>query len=1143
MLDSNNRVEDLAKTAKKYGMPAVGLTDHGNLFGLLYFENACKKHGVKPILGCEVYVAPNGRKERSGSASDERRYYHLCLYCRNQQGYHNLLKLTSIAYTEGYYYRPRIDDEILAKYSEGLICSSACLAGEISVYLIDGNYEKAKKRALFYCDLFGEGNYYLEVQDHGLPQDNIIRQGMKKLSEETGIPIIATNDVHYLNKEDELYNDIFICIGTQKKYKDTQRMHASPQCYFRSPDEMYELFHDMPEALANTVELASKCDVTIPRPGPLLPDYQIPEGYGNNEDYLRYLVQKGLTDRYGEITAEVQKRADYEISTIVSMGFIGYFLIVWDFIDWAKRQGISVGPGRGSGAGSVVAYALKITDIDPIKYNLLFERFLNPERISMPDFDIDFSDERRDEVVDYITEKYGRDNVAGIATYGTLAMKAVVKDVARVLDISFRESNEITKAIPDDAESIADALQKSEELRRVRDQGKVYQDLFDAAIRLEGLTRNVGTHACGKVIGRGAVSDYVPLIYDSKTASVNTAFESKLIEECGLVKMDFLGLTTLSVVDRCIEMVKKRYPDFDIDKLPEDDAQTFKLFSEGRTHGIFQFESPGMQRVLKEAEPSSIEDLIALNALYRPGPMQFIPQFVEGKRHPQKVKYFHPSLKEILKPTYGVIVYQEQVMQVAQTFAGYSLGSADLLRRAMGKKKPEEMAQQEQIFIEGAEKLGHSKEDAEKLFHILEPFAGYGFNKSHAAAYSVLAYKTAYLKVHFPQEFLAAVLTSQINSSGDDFNATLDEVQALGIKILPPDINNSARYFHVFDDKIYYGLLGVKGLGEAVVQEILRERDENGPFKGFIDFTERVALQIVNKRVIETLICAGLFDQCESTYDRAMMFHNTNDLVDWVVKKKEEKSFGNSLFDFEDREVFPEFVFQNVAPMSIEDKLKQEKEYLGFYVSGHPLDPYKSFLQNYQCNMLQQFSDQQKVQGIQILGLIRNIAVRVTKKGASMATAILEDYTGTLKLVFFQRVLDEKQDILVENTPLVLKGTLDFTQGSTQMIVDEVYLPIQAPADDDPKPKIIKRAPQTQTAQVQISIVLPEDSICEENLQHLKTIVMGYPGNVPLCFIVRSEGGTKRVHSGRKFYVSGGVDFCTVVQELPFVQSVGKNYA
>ncbi len=1157
MLDSNNRVEDLARTAKEYGMPAVGLTDHGNLFGLLYFESACRKYGIRPILGCEVYVAPGSRADRTGTASDERRYYHLCLYCRNQQGYQNLLKLTSIAYTEGYYYRPRVDDEVLAKYADGLICSSACLAGEISVHLLDGNYEKAKQRALYYQEIFGKGNYYLEVQDHGLPQDKIIRRDMKKLSQETGIPLIATNDVHYLRKEDEFYNDIFICIGTQKKYEDTDRMHASPQCYFRSPDEMYELFSDMPEALSNTVELASKCDVTIPRPGPLLPDYQIPQGYENDEAYFRYLVQKGLQDRYSDVTKEIQKRAEFEIATIVNMGFIGYFLIVWDFIDWAKRQGISVGPGRGSGAGSVVAYALKITDIDPLKYNLLFERFLNPERISMPDFDIDFSDERRDEVVDYITEKYGRDNVAGIATYGTLATKAVLKDVARVLGISFSESNELTKAIPDDAKSIEEALQKSEELRQVRDKGEVYKNLFDAAIRLEGLTRNVGTHACGKVIGRGAVSDYVPLIYDTKTASVNTAFESKLIEECGLVKMDFLGLTTLSIIDRCIEMLKKRLPDFDMEKIPEDDAETFKLFSAGRTHGIFQFESTGMQRVLKEAEPSSIEDLIALNALYRPGPMQFIPNFVEGKKNPHKVKYFHPTLKEILKPTYGVIVYQEQVMQVAQTFAGYSLGAADLLRRAMGKKKPEEMAQQQQVFIEGAKKLGHDEDEAKKLFHILEPFAGYGFNKSHAAAYSVLAYKTAYLKAHFPQEFLAAVLTSQINSSDDDFNATLDEVQSLSIKIMPPDINRSGRYFEVMDGKIYYGLLGVKGLGEAAVQEILEERAKNGLFKNFVDFVSRVSFQSVNKRVIETLVCAGLFDECEAGVDRNHLLHNTGGLVDWATKKRDEQNMGNSLFDFEDSQVFPEYVFENVLPMSTEDKLKSEKEYLGFYVSGHPLDPFKAYLQPYQCSTVQQFSDQQRVANVQILGLLRSISVRITKKGTSMATAVLEDYTGTLKLVFFQRILDEKKNRLIENNPVVLKGSLDFTQGSTQMIVDEIYSPQEAPAADkvvsskNTSARGVGRMQQTQQErkqpdapiQTQIDIMLNEDEISEENLLQLKNIILGYPGNTPVCFVIRGENGTKRIRSGRKFCVNAKEDFCTVVKELPFVRGVEEQYA
>ncbi|MGL4524363.1 MAG: DNA polymerase III subunit alpha [Spirochaetia bacterium] len=1138
MLDSNNRVEDLAKKAKEYGMPAVGLTDHGNLFGLIYFEDACKKHSIKPIIGCEVYIAPAGRKDRSPIIGDERRYYHMCLYCHNQQGYFNLLKLTSIAYTEGYYYRPRIDDELLMQYHEGLICSSACLAGEISVYLVKGEYEKAKERALFYRDLFGKDYYYLEVQDHGMREDQILRREMKKLSSDTGIPLIATNDVHYMTKEDEVYNDIFICIGTQKKYNDTQRMHASPQCYFRSPDEMYELFADMPEALSNTVELANKCNVTIPRPGPMLPDYEVPKEYDSEETYFDYLVHKGLKNRYHEITPEIIERAEYEIKTIVSMGFVGYFLIVWDFIDWAKSHHISVGPGRGSGAGSVVAYALRITDIDPLKYNLLFERFLNPERISMPDFDIDFSDERRDEVVNYVTEKYGRDNVAGIATYGTLATKAVLKDVARVLDIDYGESNAINKMIPDDAESVADALQKSEELRQVQNRGDVYQKLFEAATRLEGLVRHIGTHACGRVIGRGAVSDYVPLIYDNKTASINTAFESKLIEDCGLVKMDFLGLTTLSVIDRCIAMIHKIDPHFEIEKIPEDDKETFALFSAGDTHGIFQFESNGMQRILKEAKPSSIEDLIALNALYRPGPMQFIPEFIKGKHHPEKVKYIHPSLKEILEPTYGVIVYQEQVMQVAQTFAGYSLGAADLLRRAMGKKKPEEMAQQEEIFVQGAQKLGHNENEAKKLFHILEPFAGYGFNKSHAAAYSVLAYKTCYLKAHYPPEFLAAVLTSQINSP-DNFNATLDEVRNLSIKIMPPEINHSGRYFEAEEQHIYYGLQGVKGLGEAVVDEILNERHMHGLFKGFIDFIERVNLQIINKRVLEVLIFAGIFDACETDIDRATLFYNLPRIIDWATRKRNEKNLGNSLFGPEDDTVFPTYEFEKTKTFTHDEKLKMEKEILGFYISGHPLDPYKQYLQIYHCGNLEQFSSQQKTSPVAIFGLVRNIATRTTKRGSLMATAILEDYEGTLNLVFFSRILDEKKHLLEESTPLLIRGSLDFSQGTLQMVVDEITPVTQIEKTKIVQPKIDIQQTQKITP-VNIELVLDVTKMTEKDLHGLKKIIIGSQGKSPLSLILEDGLKQTKVICASKYCVQSDDSFIHLLEELPFTKNVRK---
>jgi DNA polymerase-3 subunit alpha len=1130
MLDSTNRVQQLANKAKSYGMPAVGLTDHGNLFGLIYFEQACQKAGVKPILGCEVYVAPKSRHDKSGSANDERRYYHLCLYCKNETGYHNLLKLTSLAYTEGYYYRPRIDMELLEQYHEGLICSSACLAGEISAYLIDGNYDKAKERALYYSQLFGEGNYYLEVQDHGLPQDKIIRRDMKKLSEETGIPLIATNDVHYMEKEDEKDTDVFICIGTQKKRSDQQRMHASPQCYFRSPDEMYELFADMPEALLNTVKLAESCSVTIPKPGPLLPEYTIPDEYQSKEHYMRELVYQGLAKRYKSVTDDIKKRADFELKTIFDMGFVGYFLIVWDFIKWAKDQHISVGPGRGSGAGSIVAYALRITDIDPLKYNLLFERFLNPERVSMPDFDIDFSDERRDEVVEYVTTKYGRDHVAGIATYGTLATKAVLKDVARVLDISFAESNEITKAVPDDARNVMDAAQKSDILKAFQQRGGVYSELFEVAGRLEGLVRHIGTHACGKVIGRTAVSDYVPLIYDQKAGSVNTAFESKLIEDCGLVKMDFLGLTTLSIIDRCIEMIHQTQPDFDLEQVTEEDVQTFELFSEGRTHGIFQFESDGMQKILKEAKPTSIEDLIALNALYRPGPMQFIPEFIEGKRAPQKVKYFDKTLKAILEPTYGVIVYQEQVMQVAQEYAGYSLGAADLLRRAMGKKKPEEMAKQQAIFIEGAQKLGHDKESAEKLFHILEPFAGYGFNKSHAAAYSMLAYKTAYLKAHYPHEFMAAVLTSQINSP-DSFNASLDEIRGMGLSLEVPDINHSGRFFEAKNHALYYGMLGIKGVGEAIVDAILKERAK-GHFKNFIDFVQRLSPCGLNKRVGEVLVYAGLFDRCETQYNRKTLLHNIEKALAWASKQNEEKQQGASLFgDAEDVAVTPYVMEPCTDDIPMAERLVKEKEILGFYVSGHPLEKYRGAWQTLvRINLAQLNAKEHEKKPHDLVGLVRDIEQRQTKKGDKMAMAVLEDFNGTIKIVLFQKALDKSAECLQENAAVQLRGYCDFSRGEVQFLVDEIKW-----ADDSILATVAPIKVDTSPALTAANITLHWQSSehSNEELKRLQQIILANRGSSPITLCLRqSNKEVVNIRFGKRFNINWNEDTQILIKQL-----------
>ncbi|MCL2520528.1 MAG: DNA polymerase III subunit alpha [Spirochaetaceae bacterium] len=1079
LLDGSATVAGLAGLAKSYNMPAVALTDHGNMLGILSFEDACKKKGIKAIIGCEVYVAYS-RHDRKAVAG-ERSNFHMVLLATNEVGYKNLLTLTSKAYTEGFYYKPRVDDELLQQHYEGLIALSGCLVGEVSYLIVNNKYEEAKKRALYYDKLFGRNNFYLEIQDHGFPEDKIIRKELPRLSAETGIPLVATNDVHYLLKEDETINDILICVGTQAKRDDVERMRASPNCYLKTADEMAALFADLPEALANTVKIAERCNLTIPKPGALLPDYVIPAGYANEEAYLTYLVNEGLNSRYNPVTPAIKERAAFEIATISKMGFVGYFLIVWDFIKWAKDNGISVGPGRGSGAGSIVAYSLAITDIDPLKYNLLFERFLNPERISMPDFDIDFNDERRDEVAQYISKKYGDENVAGIVTYSTLQTKAALKDVARVLDIHYGDSLAITKAVTKEHKNVKDALENSSELKEFAERGGVYAELFDIASRVEGQVRGTGVHACGHVIGKTQVVDYAPLITADKDGEkiIVTAYEGTALEDCGLVKMDLLGLSTLGIIDRTIAMVKETEPNFEIKQIPEDDKKVFKLFGKADTAGIFQFESDGMRKVLKETDPESIEDLIALNSLYRPGPMDYIPDFIKGKRNPKSVIYDDPSLAEILKPTYGVIVYQEQVMQVAQIYAGYSLGGADILRRAMGKKKPEEMAKQKAVFVEGAKANGHSETGAVKIFEKLEKFAGYGFNKSHAACYSVLAYQTAYLKVHYPAQFMAAVLSKNINNPSS-FKKYLDEAKAMGLQIFPPDINQSAAGFSASSGQIYYGLQGLKGVGEQAVNEVITAR-QDGLFKNFNDFLDKMPLQSVNKRVVEIFIKAGLFDGLKE-FQRGKLLANYEAAIDHAVKKKASQNAGPSLFDaFADEVAFPEFTFTEAEDIVLDQKLEHEKELLGFYISGHPLDKFKGAWQQHHTLNLANTEEALLRKEYCAVGLIKNIKSRITKSNTKMSSFILEDYNGSIEVVVFSKVLADMEPHLIENATLMLYGKVDKNGSEPQFRLDRVALPDAA---------IKAKATKNEERAKELHLYLKEDNeINKEELLTLRDII------------------------------------------------------
>lgn len=1056
LLDGAASIGNMVKKAKSLGMDHLALTDHGNMFGSLRFYDACIKEGINPLVGCEVYISPESRFLRNKDS----KYFHMVLIARNFVGYKNLMRLVSDAYKEGFYFRPRIDDEILTKYSEGLICTSACIGGEIPQLIIKGKYEEAKKKAIFYNELFGQDNFYMEVQRHGIPDEKVSNDGIVKIGKETGIPIIATNDIHYIEKDHAKAHEILLCIGTAKKLDDPNHFHFySQEFYFKTPEEMSELFSDIPESITNTIKLAERCELEIIRPGPILPNYEIPEGFESSEDYVTHIVYEGLEKRYPEITDKIKERTDYELSVIFDMNgssFAGYFLIVWDFIKYAKDRDIPVGPGRGSGAGSIVAYAMEITDIDPLKYNLLFERFLNPERVSMPDFDVDFCNEGRGEVIDYVTKKYGQDKVGAICTFGTLKTKAVIKDVARVLDIPFDEANEISKLIPEGKVELPDgskvkvnvnvSVQVEPKLQEYRSRGGRYEELFKVAAILENMNRHVSTHACGMVIGQEILTEYVPLFKDQKTGQISTEFTMDLLEPCGLVKMDFLGLKTLTVIKNTEKLIRKHTPDFDIQKVSDEDEKTFKMLSEGKSDAVFQFESGGMQKILRDAKPQDLEEMIALNALYRPGPMQFIPQYIKTKSGKQKIQYPDPSLEEILKPTYGVIVYQEQVMQVAQIIGGFSLGKADIMRRAMGKKKVKEMEEMKVEFVAGAKEKGFAEKHASGIFEMLEPFAGYGFNKSHAAAYSVIAYKTAYLKANFPAEFMAANLTNEINNP-DKFSNYLSICQQMGIEILPPDINVSEKLFTVVDGKIYYGLQGIKKVGETVVENIVEVRENGGPFIDIKDFLERVELKTVNKGVLEAMILSGLFDQTGE--NRPTLMHNLEMLVSFYSKKKESAKYGQtSLFEDNEEEIFPDPVFIQQEDFPKLEKLTLEKEYLGFFYSGHPMDDYREIWEKGVSLNLKNVVNATPGKSYTLLGMVKELREwtvgRGRNKGRQMAVANLEDFNGTVKLTFFPDGWEKCQYHIANEKIVVIKGKLDFGRGDEpdpQIIVNEVQQP------------------------------------------------------------------------------------------------------
>ncbi|MDR1420151.1 MAG: DNA polymerase III subunit alpha [Treponema sp.] len=1035
LLDGAAPVKGLAAKARSLGMKHLAITDHGNMFGVLDFVYACMgdedhpvapENRIHPIVGSEFYMAPGSRFDKKGS-ENENKYFHLVLLAASREGYLNMLKLSSLAYTEGFYYKPRIDQELLVTYHSGLICLSACLAGEIPALIRKGNIDQAEARARWFRDLVGDGNFYLEIMDHGIEDQRTVNAALAGISRRTGIPLAATNDVHFIEKSDAAAQDVLLCISTNKKRSDRRRMRYTGNEYFKSGDEMAALFPDIPEAISNTVRIAERCVTDIPSPGPLLPDFEIPQGFDNADEYLRHIAMKGLAERYPSMPQEAGERARYELDVIIRMGFTGYFLIVADFINWAKNRGIPVGPGRGSGAGSIVAYALRITDIDPLVYSLLFERFLNPERNTMPDFDVDFCNERREEVIDYVTEKYGKDRVGQIITFGTLGARQVLKDVARALDIPLAESVAIANLIQKDPKmtlekafkpdpedpKYADLLVGARKLQEA-EQNPKYQELFALARKLEGKKRHASLHAAGVVIGKTALVNYVPLYRDPKTGGIATQYTMGLLEKQGLVKMDFLGLKTLDLIKTTEDIIRQKggeYAGFSVAGVDEFDQEAYKILAEGKNEGIFQFEKVWWKDYLKQSQPSSIGELTALTSLGRPGPMKYIPQYITSKWDPRAIHYPDPCLEDILKETYGVIVYQEQVMQVAQRIAGYTPGQADLLRRAMGKKKKEILDREKGPFIAGAVKQGFSHASAERIYDILAPFAGYGFNKSHAAAYSVLSFRTAWLKAHFPAEFMAANLSNEINSSDKDkLSEYIAVTQDMGISVDPPDINRSDRLFAVVNGRVVYGLKAIKGIGDRSAEEIVACR-KAGPYRDFMDFLDRVNIHTVGKKVVELLIQTGAFDAFGQT--RQTLVKNFEAALEYSLKKKADRELGQSdLFEAMGEKTFADFVFKIWPEYSRQERLNTEKTLIGFYISGHPLDEYReAWEQLVTLDLGKPLAADKKT--YTLIGTLKSLNRPFQdKRGNEMCFGTLADYRGEISIKFFPDAWKQYRDEL-----------------------------------------------------------------------------------------------------------------------------------
>ncbi len=1125
LLHATSTVSSLITVAKDNSMPAIALTDNGNLFGAYRFYRECTAAGINPIVGCDFFLAAESRHNKSTS-ENSRSYQRIVLLAKNDNGYHNLIHLSSLGYTEGFYYKPRIDKELLQQYSQDLVALSGGLGGEIPQLITRGRLQEARDAAAWYAELYGKDHFYLELSDHGIAEQQTVNRTLLEISADTGIPVVATNDTYYINQTDSHAHDVLLCIGTKKKINDSGRFRfSSDQFYIKSPEEMWNTFADHPQALQNTLKIAEMCNLEMQMPGPLLPDYQTPAEFESPVEYFRHISREGLKKRYGEFTVENRERLEYELDTIITMGFTGYFLIVWDFIRYARDNGIPVGPGRGSGAGSIVAYSLEITDIDPIKYGLLFERFLNPERVNMPDFDIDFCFQRRQEVIDYVMQKYGKEKVGQIITFGTLKPKAVIRDVARVLDFSYEEADRMAKLIPDNPKiTIQKALEEEPQLRELYESGGDYRELIDVSTKLQKLNRHASTHAAGIVIGKEELTRYVPLFRDPKTGAISTQFTMDQLEENGLVKMDFLGLKTLTLILNTEKLLADGGVTLNSEQIPQDDAKTFDLLGRGLSAAIFQFESEGMQKVLKEAKPNCVEDLIALNALYRPGPMENIPQFVASKRGKIAISYPHPDLEDILKETYGVIVYQEQVMETVRIIGGFSLGKADILRRAMGKKKEKDMARMRVEYMEGAKANEVDEDTAASIFELLKPFADYGFNKSHAAAYSVLAYKTAYLKANYPAQFMAANLTNQIDHP-DKFADYLAEAGNLGIGVKPPNINHSEKYFTVVDGNIAFGLMGIKGIGSSAVDEILEKRRADGQYVDIDDFLQRVDTKTLNRRVLETMVQCGCFDSLFSS--RKGILDNLDILLNIAESKKDARRFGQTgLFDDAPQEEFPSVELDASLDYNLEEKLAWERDLTGYYFSGHPMDSYKSQWAAGTTIDLADPAGGEADKPQSIVALVTQYRMVMTKKGSRMSFGTLEDYRGVLDFVLFPDTHGRFGEIIQTDSVLSFTGKLDLIRGKPQLVVEAIQTPEEFQGSDTGAGKVhirLKKVPRR-----------------EDELVALRGLLKDEPGNCSVLIHIPGDAGEKVVQASSQLQVSSAV--LQRLSEHPLVDCVWREF-